>query len=131
MSATVATWTRTCVPSYEGSRFPFSASTDLFEVDGRLPKLVLSFVKVPHSNFAEVARMISVEVCSVMVLATCHTATTRMLSVLAYTTMAGRHMAATAEKEMSATLETRAAPRMRTADYAMIRLTVFSSSSGE
>lgn len=98
MSAIVETLTRTCVPSYEGSRLPFSASTDLFEVDGRLPKLVLSFVKVPHSNFAKVARMVSVEVCSVMVLAARHTATTGMLSMLAYTTMAGGHMAATAER---------------------------------
>jgi hypothetical protein len=32
------------------------------------------------------------------VLATCHTATTWVLAMLAYTTMARRHMAATGEK---------------------------------
>ena len=55
-------------------------------------------MKVSHSNFAEVARMVLVDIGSVMMLATCHTATTRMLSVLAYTTMTCRDMAAT-EKE--------------------------------
>ena len=42
--------------------------------------------------------MVFVDVCAVMVLATCHTTTTRMLSVLAYTTMARRDMAATERK---------------------------------
>jgi hypothetical protein len=43
------------------------------------------------------------------VLATCHTATTRMLSVLAYTTMARRDMAATEkEKVLAYTLGARA-----------------------
>jgi hypothetical protein len=73
----------------------FFVSTDLLEIDGWLPELILCLVKVPHSNFAEVARMVFVDVRSVMVLATCHTATTRMLSVLAYTTMTCRDMAAT------------------------------------
>jgi len=56
-------------------------------------------VKVSHSNFAKVTRMVFVDVGSVVVLATCHTATTRMLSVLAYTTMARRDMAATERKK--------------------------------
>ena len=73
----------------------FSAPTDLFKVDGRLPELILCLVKVSHSNFAEVARMVFIDVCSVMVLATCHTTTTRMLSVLAYTAMTCRDMAPT------------------------------------
>jgi hypothetical protein len=51
-----------------------------------------------HANFAEVSRMVLVDVRSVMVLATCHTATTWVLAMLAYTTMARRHMAATGEK---------------------------------
>jgi hypothetical protein len=66
-------------------------------------------VKVSHSNFAKVTRMVFVDVCSVVVLATCHTATTRMLSVLAYTTMAHRDMAATEkEKVLAYTLGARA-----------------------
>jgi hypothetical protein len=55
-------------------------------------------VKVPHSNFAEVTWMVFVDIRSVMVLATCHTATTGMLAVLAYTTMTSRDMAATGEE---------------------------------
>jgi hypothetical protein len=41
--------------------------------------------------------MVLVDVCSVMMLATSHTATTGMLSVLADTTMTGGDVAATGE----------------------------------
>jgi hypothetical protein len=83
-------------------------------------------VEVPHSNFAEVARMVFVDVRSVVVLATCHTATTRMLSVLAYTTMTGRDMAATGEERWSAMLAIRAELAMRINICAMLRDSLFS-----
>jgi hypothetical protein len=90
-------------------------------------------VKVSHSNFAEVARMVLVDVGSVVVLATCHTATTRMLSVLAYTTMARRDMAATERKKVLAyTLGARAGSARRLGGWSKSwRHTVFSSWSGE
>ena len=61
-------------------------------------------MKVSHSDFAEVARMVLVDVGSVMVLATSHTTTTGMLSVLAYTTMTGRDMAATGRGKIVSSL---------------------------
>ena len=88
-------------------------------------------MKVPHSHFAKVTRMVFVDVCAVMVLATCHTTTTRVLSVLAYTTMARGDMAATGNKKVSAMLQLHAGPATEIGMYAVIRLTVFSSSSGE
>jgi hypothetical protein len=54
-------------------------------------------VEIPHADLAEVSRMVLVDVCSVMMLATSHTATTGMLSVLADTTMTGGDVAATGE----------------------------------
>lgn len=39
--------------------------------------------------------MVLVQICSMMMLATCHTAATGMLSVLPYTTMTGRYVSAT------------------------------------
>lgn len=57
------------------------------------PELVLAAqVEVPHTNFAEVTRMVFVEVDAVMVHATSVTATSRMLAVLANTTMTVAHM---------------------------------------
>ena len=44
--------------------------------------------------------MVLVEIGAVMMLATCHTATTRVLSVLAYTSMTGGDVAAAAIKEL-------------------------------
>lgn len=49
--------------------------------------MILCFVEVSHSHFSKITRMIFVDVCSVMMLSTSHTTTTRMLSVLSYTTM--------------------------------------------
>lgn len=52
-------------------------------------------MEIPHANFAEITGMVLVDVCSVMMLSTSHTTTTRMLSMLAYATMSGRDMATT------------------------------------
>jgi len=52
-------------------------------------------VEVPHTDLSEVTRMVLVHVGSVVVLATGKTTTTRMLAVLAYTTVTGRNVAAT------------------------------------
>ena len=52
-------------------------------------------MKVAHADLSKVTRMVLVDVRSVVVLATSHTTTTWVLSVLAYTTVAGGDMAAT------------------------------------
>lgn len=49
-------------------------------------------VEVPHTNFTEVTRMVFVEVDAMMVHTTSVTATTRMLTVLADTTVTMTHM---------------------------------------
>ena len=56
-------------------RFP----TYLVEVDDGLPELVLELVEVPHTNLTEVTRVVLVDVGTVVVLTTGHTATTGML----------------------------------------------------
>ncbi len=56
-------------------------------------------MEVSHANLAKVTRMIFVEIGSVVVLSTSHTTSTRMLTVLADTTVAGGDVAATV-KEM-------------------------------
>ena len=63
--------------------------TNLVKVDNRLPELVLRLVEVSHTNLAKIAGVEFVDVRSVMMLATSHTSATRMLSMLAYTTMTG------------------------------------------
>ena len=70
-------------------RFP----TYLVEVDDGLPELVLELVEVPHTNLTEVTRVVLVDVGTVVVLTTGHTATTGRLAVLADTTFTGRDMA--------------------------------------
>lgn len=70
-----------------------TAKTYLVEVDDRLPKLVVQFVEISHANFPKVTRMVLVEICSVMMLSTGHTTSTRMLSMLANTAVAGRDVA--------------------------------------
>ena len=52
-------------------------------------------MKIPHADFSKVTRVIFVQIGSVMMLSTSHTATTRMLAVLADTTVTGGDMAAT------------------------------------
>lgn len=67
--------------------------TYLVEVDDGLPELVLELVEVPHTNLTEVTRVVLVDVGTVVVLTTGHTATTGRLAVLANTTFTGRDMA--------------------------------------
>ena len=81
------------------ARFCFSY---LVEVDCRFPELVVGLVEISHADLSKVTGMVLVDVRSVMVLATSHTATTWMLSVLAYTTVAGGDVAATVRERMSA-----------------------------
>jgi hypothetical protein len=50
-------------------------------------------VEVPHTNLTEVTRVVLVDVGTVVVLTTGHTATTGGLAVLADTTFTGRDMA--------------------------------------
>ena len=66
---------------------------DTVEVDDGSPELVLSLVEVSHTDLTEVTRVVFVEVNSVVMLTTGITTTTRVLSVLADTTMAGGHVA--------------------------------------
>lgn len=66
----------------------------LVEVDDRLPEWVLHLVKVSHADFTKVTWMVFVEIGAVMMLSTSHTATTWMLSVLADSSMTGRHVPA-------------------------------------
>jgi hypothetical protein len=56
--------------------------------------LVIGLVEVPHADLAEVTRVEFVEVRSVMMLATGHTATTGVFAVLANAAVTSRHMAA-------------------------------------
>ena len=51
-------------------------------------------MEVSHTDLTEVTRMVLVDVGTVVVLTTGHTATTWMLAVLSYTTVTGGHMAA-------------------------------------
>ena len=48
----------------------------------------------PHTDLSEVAWMVPVEIGAVVVLATCHTTTTRVLPVLADTSMTSGDVAA-------------------------------------
>ena len=96
--------------------------------------MILEFVEIPHSNLAEVARMIFVEVCPVMVLSTCHTTTTGMLAVLAYTSMTGGDMAAAIRRVSSftsvAVIESRGDGRQGQGKKATYCLRVFVSRVG-
>jgi hypothetical protein len=67
----------------------------LFEIYDRLPELVLCFMEISHADFAEISRVILVDVRSVMMLPTSHTTTTWMLSVLPYSPMTGRNVSTT------------------------------------
>lgn len=83
------------------SSFHLVGDSDLIEVDCGFPELVVRLVEVSHADLSKVTGVVLVDVRSVMVLATSHTATTWMLPVLAYTTVAGGDMAATRREEMS------------------------------
>lgn len=89
-------WSLACLrlfpfPSIWTGSFNF---TYLVEVDGGLPELLLGLVEVPHTDLTEVTRVVLVDVGTVVVLTTGHTATTRGLAVLADTTVTGGHVAA-------------------------------------
>ncbi len=51
--------------------------------------MVLKLVEMPHADLAKVSRMVLVQIRSVVMLATGHTATTGVLAVLAYATVTG------------------------------------------
>jgi hypothetical protein len=54
-------------------------------------------VEIPHSDLSKVTRMVLVHVRSVVMLSTSKTSSTRMLPVLAYSSMTGRDVSATAQ----------------------------------
>ena len=56
-------------------------------------------MEVPHTDLTEVTRVVLVDVGTVVVLTTGHTATTRGLAVLADTTVTGGHVAAAVRKK--------------------------------
>jgi hypothetical protein len=56
--------------------------TDLVEIDDWLPEVGFLLVEVPHTDFTKVTWMILVEIGSVVVLATSHTTTTRVLAAI-------------------------------------------------
>ncbi len=58
--------------------------------------MILHFVEISHANLPEISRVVFIKIRSVMMLTTRHTATARMLAMLADTTVAGRDVAATA-----------------------------------
>ena len=66
----------------------------LVEVDDWLPEVVLLLVEVSHTNLSEVTWMVLVQVGTVMVLTTSKTTSTRMLAVLADTSLTGGNMSA-------------------------------------
>lgn len=53
------------------------------------------------AHFTKQAGVVFIKICSVVVLASSHTTTSRMFSVLSYTTMASGDVAAAAEKVRS------------------------------
>ena len=63
------------------------SSTCLIEIHDRLPVAALDLAVLPHADLAEVSGMELVEIRSVVVLTTCHTASTGMLSVFAYSSV--------------------------------------------
>lgn len=63
--------------------------------------MILKLVEVSHANFAKVPRVVFVEIGAVMMLSTRHTASTRVLTVLAYSAVTGGDMAATMELKVS------------------------------
>ena len=66
-----------------------SKSPDLVKVDNRTPVDVVLQVELTHTDLTKVTRMVFIHVDTVMMLTTSKTTTTRMLSVLADTTVTG------------------------------------------
>ena len=52
-------------------------------------------MKVPHSDFAKITRVVLVEICSVMMLSTSHTSSTGMLAMFPHTTVTSGDITAT------------------------------------
>lgn len=52
-------------------------------------------MEISHPHFSEITRVIFVQICAVMVLATSQTASTGMLAMLAHTAVAGGDVPAT------------------------------------
>lgn len=73
--------------------------TYLVQVDCGLPELVLGLVEVSHADLSKVTWMVLVEIGSVVMLTTSHTATSWMLAVLSNATVTGGNMAAAREKK--------------------------------
>lgn len=71
--------------------------TYLVQVDYGLPELVLGLVVISHADLSKVTWMVSVEIGSVVMLTTSHTATSWMLAVLSNATVTGGNMAAAKE----------------------------------
>lgn len=76
----------------------FIRTTYLVEVDRRPPVLLVRVVEVPHTDLTEVTGVVLVDVGAVVVLTTGHTATTRVLTVLANTTVTGGNMTAAVKR---------------------------------
>ena len=75
--------------------------THFLQINDGFPELILQLMKISHSHFSEITRVIFIQVRTVMVLATGHTASTRMLAMLAHTAMAGGDMPATVGKRLA------------------------------
>jgi len=84
------------LPHYKKNR---KTQTHLIQIDNRLPELILQLVEIPHPNLSKVARVVFVEVRPVVVLSSCHTASTGIFSVLADTAVAGGDVAAAVKGE--------------------------------
>jgi hypothetical protein len=63
--------------------------TYLVQVYRRFPEFVHRLVEVPHADLSEVTGMVFIEIGTVVMLATGHTATTGVLAVLSDTTITG------------------------------------------
>jgi len=87
---------RQCVHTLSLKQFatPRPPRTYLIQIDHRPPELVLQLVEVPHADLPKVTRMVFIEICAVMMLSSSHTTSTRMLAMLANTSVAGGDMAA-------------------------------------
>jgi hypothetical protein len=86
-------------PSSPSYRIGSLIVTYLVNVDSGLPELLVGLVEVTHTDLTEVTGVELVNVGTVVVLTTGHTATTGRLAVLADTTVTGGHMAAAVKKK--------------------------------
>ena len=56
--------------------------------------MILQLVEVSHAHFSEITGMVFIEICSMVMLPTRHTTSTRMFSVLANSAVTSGDMAA-------------------------------------